>query len=58
MTSLTIDKKKLFELTEKGRARLQKLGYKVDSKERNQGIEHRYYIEKTREVFAPGMVPL
>ena len=53
LISLTIDKKKLFELTEKGKARLQKLGYMVDSKERNQGIEHRYFIEKTRAVFAP-----
>ena len=50
---MTIDKKKLFELTEKGRDRLQKLGYKVDSKERNQGVEHRYYVEKIREIFAP-----
>jgi hypothetical protein len=50
--SLTIDKKKLFELTETGKERLQKLGYKVDSKERNQGVEHRYFVEKIRDVFA------
>ena len=52
VASLTIDKKKLFDLTEKGRDRLQKLGHKVDSKERNQGVEHRYYVEKIRDVFA------
>jgi len=52
ITFLTIDKKKLFELTEKGRDRLQKLGYKVDSKERNQGVEHRYNVEKIRDAFA------
>ncbi len=51
INAITIDKKKLFELTEKGRDRLQKLGYKVDSKERNQGVEHRYFVEKIREVF-------
>ena len=59
VASLTIDKKKLFDLTEKGRDRLQKLGHKVDSKERNQGVEHRYYVEKIRDVFAPlWLVPL
>ena len=52
VASVTIDKKKLFDLTEKGRDRLQKLDYKVDSKERNQGVEHRYYVEKIRDVFA------
>jgi len=48
---VTIDKKKLFELTEKGRERLLKLGFKVDSRERNQGFEHRYFVEKIRDVF-------
>jgi hypothetical protein len=51
INAIVIDKKKLFELTEKGKDRLQKLGYKVDSKERNQGVEHRYFVEKIREVF-------
>jgi DNA-binding PadR family transcriptional regulator len=51
ITPLTVDKKKLFELTEKGRERLQKLGFKVDSRERNQGVEHRYYGEKIRDAF-------
>ena len=53
MLPIIIDKKKLFELTEKGKERLQKVGYKVDSKDRNQGIEHRYFVEKTRGLFLP-----
>ena len=40
-------------LTEKGKGRLQKLGYKIDSRERNQTVEHRYYVEKIRGIFAP-----
>ena len=52
-TSLFIDKKKLFELTEEGKERLQKLGFMVDSGGKNQGVEHRYFIEKIREVFLP-----
>ena len=53
ISSVIIDKRKLFELTERGKARLQKLGYKADSKERNQTVEHRYFIEKIRGIFAP-----
>jgi hypothetical protein len=53
ITSLTIDKKKLFDLTDKGRDRLQKLGLKIDCRERNQGVEHRYFIEKIRGIFLP-----
>jgi hypothetical protein len=55
---LNIDKRKLFELTEKGKKSLQKLGYKIDSKDKNQGLEHRYFIGKIREVFiAKGWFP-
>jgi len=53
MVSLFIDKKKLFELTEKGKERLQKLSFKVDSGDKNQGFEHRYFTQKIREVSLP-----
>ena len=53
ITPIIIDKKKLFELTEKGAEYLKKVGRKIDSKERNQTVEHRYFIEKIRGIFAP-----
>jgi len=54
ISPVIVDKKKLFELTERGKENLQRLGYKIDSKDKNQGLEHRYFIEKIREVFIPG----
>ena len=53
IASIVIDKKKLFELTDRGTEILQKSGHKIDSRERNQTVEHRYYIEKIRGIFAP-----
>ncbi|MBM4305917.1 MAG: ATP-binding protein [Deltaproteobacteria bacterium] len=53
ITPITIDKKKLFELTERGEHCLQKSGRKTDSKERNQGLEHRYFLEKIRQAKLP-----
>jgi hypothetical protein len=49
ITPVIIDKKKLFELTERGDDCLKKLGRKIDSRERNQGLEHRYFLEKIRQ---------
>jgi len=53
ITPLTVDKKKLFELTERGDDCLKKLGGKIDSKERSQGLEHRYFLEKIRQAKLP-----
>jgi len=53
ISPVIVDKRKLFELTDRGKESLQRLGYKTDSKDKNQGLEHRYFIEKIREVFIP-----
>ena len=49
--STTIDRKKLIEFTEKGKERLRKLGYKIDSSDGSQGLEHRYFVERIRQIF-------
>ena len=49
--STTIDRKKLIEFTEKGKERLRKLGYKTDSSDGSQGLEHRYFVERIRQLF-------
>ena len=51
ITSTTIDRKKLIEFTEKGKERLKKLGYKIDSHDGGQGLEHRYFVERVRQIF-------
>ena len=52
-----IDRKKLFELTEYGEDQAARLGLKV-SKDRNQGLEHRYFIEQVKALYlAAGWFP-
>jgi len=46
---VVIDRKKLFELTEHGEKIITELGLKF-KKEKNQSIEHRYYIEKIKQL--------
>jgi hypothetical protein len=46
---VVIDRRKLFELTEKGEACLLNMGLKV-GKDKNQGIEHRYFVEKIKRM--------
>ena len=53
ISPVIIDKRKLFELTERGEDCLQRVGFKIQQKEKNQGLEHRYFIEKIREIFIP-----
>ncbi len=53
LNPLLIEKRKLFEITDRGKEALQRLGYKIDSKDKNQGLEHRYFIERIRQVFIP-----
>jgi hypothetical protein len=45
--SAVLERRKLFELTEKGEEYMTKLGLKVH-KDKNQGIEHRYFVEKIK----------
>jgi hypothetical protein len=45
--SVVLERRKLFELTEKGEECLARLGLKVH-KDKNQGIEHRYFVEKIK----------
>jgi hypothetical protein len=53
ISPVIVDKKKLFELTDRGEDCLQRLGFKLQHKDKNQGLEHRYFTEKIREVFIP-----
>ena len=46
---VVINRRKLFELTEKGEKHLTQMGLKVE-KDKNQSIEHRYYVEKIKHL--------
>jgi hypothetical protein len=46
---VVIDRKKLFELTEQGEKAAAELGLKF-KKDKNQGIEHRYFAEMTKRM--------
>ncbi|MEE4266180.1 MAG: DUF87 domain-containing protein [Desulfobacteraceae bacterium] len=48
-----IDRKKLFELTQQGEKIIAELGLKI-KKDKNQSIEHRYYIEKIKQLLEKG----
>jgi hypothetical protein len=58
ITPVIVDKKKLFELTEPGEDCLKKVGFKIQPHDGNQGLEHRYFLEKVREaLISKGWVP-
>jgi len=53
-----VDKKKLFELSEQGEDCLRRMGFKIPQRDKNQGLEHRYYIEKIKDLYiSRGWVP-
>ncbi len=47
---VSIERKKLFELTEYGQEQAQRLGLKFP-REKNQGLEHRYFIERIKALY-------
>jgi hypothetical protein len=58
ITPVIVDKKKLFELTEPGEDCLRRLGFKIEHQDKNQGLEHRYFIETIKgALISRGWVP-
>lgn len=43
---VTVDRRKLFELTPNGDDFLVGLGYKIDRRHKSQGLEHRYFVDQ------------
>ena len=50
IAAVHIERKKLFELTGEGEIQAHKLGLKI-SKEKNQGLEHRYYLDQIKQQY-------
>ena len=50
ITPVTVDRKKLFEVTKSGAETLSNIGIKVE-RDGNQGLEHRYFLEQVRQSF-------
>ncbi|MFC1895390.1 hypothetical protein ACFL0Q_01840 [Thermodesulfobacteriota bacterium] len=50
LAPVLVDRKKLFDLTEQGQRWLTRVGFKV-ARDKNQGLEHRYYVDKIKQLF-------